>query len=444
MISAFRDSWALLLGVALMMLGNGLQGPALVVSADRAGMSTLMTGVIMAGYYAGYFFGALAAPDILSNVGHIRVFAAFASIASITTLFFPIFPDPILWLLLRFLTGFSFVVLYVVVESWLNDAATNKTRGQLLSIYMVITYAGVASSQFFLNLGSDEDRYILFVITSALVSLSLVPMSLTAGRAPNFEAPKPVSLKRLWRISPLGVVAALNSGVFTSALSGAGALFALKAGMATSDIALFLSVTYLGGLCFQYLVGLVSDHVDRRTVMVSLFFSAAAAAGGCFYLLTPEAPYSFLLATFVFGGLALPVYSMSIAHTNDNLESVEIISAAASLLRVSGVGTLIGPFLATVLMDYFGASHFFTFVVGLMLLTGFFGLYRMARRAAPASENQGQFVSIPGNSPVVVDLSPEYKDQELRKGRREGQGTGAAFQETETADKEGIPLSDRV
>ncbi|WP_343563641.1 MFS transporter [Kiloniella sp. b19] len=410
MLNAIRDTWAILLGVAFMMLGNGLQGSALGLRADLAGLDTFVTGIVMTGYFMGYFIGSLTTPNLLAKVGHVRVFAAFASLASVANLLFPIYTDPVFWFFARVITGISFSALYIVVESWLNESSTNENRGQILSIYMILSYGGLSLSQLLLNVGPVED-YILFVIMSVLVSLALVPTSLTATRVPNFEAPSPVSIVRLWRISPLGLTASLNSGLSISAILGVGAVYANQVGMKTSDVALFILLMNMGGLVFQYPIGKLSDTMDRRQVTVVLFFASAILAFACHKLASADATLWFLGAAFVFGGTALPIYSLSIAHTNDHLDSSEIVNATAALIKVNAVGTILGPLLVSGAMSYLGTEAYFPFMITIMLLTGVFGLYRMTRRAAVPLEDQGDFVAVPAKgTAMVATLTPEAEE----------------------------------
>ena len=132
--------WSLLLGMGMLMLANGLQGSLLGIRASSEGFSNTMTGIIMSAYFAGFLLGSTLAPRKLRRVGHVRTFAALASITSVCILIHALYVVPEVWIAMRFITGFAFAGLYVVAESWLNSQATNQMRGRLLAIYMVITY----------------------------------------------------------------------------------------------------------------------------------------------------------------------------------------------------------------------------------------------------------------------------------------------------------------
>jgi MFS family permease len=205
MMVAVRSCWALLLGIALMMLGNGLQGSLLGIRASLEGFPTTATGILMSGYFAGFLAGSVLAPKLVARVGHVRVFAALASLASTAILVHVVWVNPVTWTVIRLVSGFCYAGLYVVCESWLNDQATNETRGQLLSIYMVVMLGGAAGGQGLLNL-ADPSGVNLFILVSVLVSLSLIPMLLSTGQMPPFDAPRPVGIRQLYHVSPTGVV----------------------------------------------------------------------------------------------------------------------------------------------------------------------------------------------------------------------------------------------
>ena len=212
MFRVIASAWALLLGTGMLMLGNGLQNSLLGVRASLEGFETTTTGVIMSGYYVGFLAGSTLTPKIVKNVGHVRVFSALASLASAAVLLHAVFVNPVSWIGMRMITGFCYAGIYVVSESWLNQRATNETRGQLLSVYMVVLLGDMAVGQFLLNL-APPDGFVLFVVASVLISLAMVPIALTAGSAPAFEAPSRVSPWQLYKLSPLGMVGACLVGM---------------------------------------------------------------------------------------------------------------------------------------------------------------------------------------------------------------------------------------
>ena len=280
--TAIASSWALLLGFGILMLGDGLQGTLLAVRAYREGFPTAVTGLVMSSFYAGFLGGTLWAPGIVRRVGHIRVFAALAALASAGILVHAAFVHPVAWVALRLLSGFCFSGLYIVAESWLNDSASNQTRGQLLSVYMVITYLAVGGGQLFLNL-ADPVGYPLFVLTSVLISVAVVPLLLSATPAPRFEESNSVKLSDLYRISPLGVFGMFAVGLVTAAIFSLGPVYAGLLGLDTAGISYFMLAPVVATVLLQWPIGRLSDRFDRRLVILVVTVIASAAAVMCIY-----------------------------------------------------------------------------------------------------------------------------------------------------------------
>ena len=410
MLTAISSAWALLLGIALIMLGNGLQNTLLGVRATLEGFGTGTTGLVMTGYFAGFLAGSLIVPRLLANVGHIRVFAALASLASGAALLHTVFVSPGSWFMIRLVTGFCFAGLYVVAESWINDAATNKTRGQLLSVYMIMVLGGMGSGQLLMNL-SDPRGFELFVLVSVLVSFALIPITLSVGRAPVFEAPESIGIRALFRASPLGVAGALLIGVAHSALYSMGPVYGTEIGLTVDRTALFIAVALFGGLVLQWPIGWLSDRFDRRKVIVAVAWlatvaSIAAGAGGV-------DSYTVLFAsTVLLGGTSMPLYSLCGAHTNDHLTSRQIVAASATLVLVGGLGLVMGPMLAATLMHLSGSSGLFWLLAIAHGGIGAYGLYRMVRREPVPLEDQRTYdpVSLRTSPVVQAATSREWRD----------------------------------
>jgi MFS family permease len=405
------SSWALFLGLALIMLGNGLQGSLLGVRASIEGFPVTVTGFVMSAFFAGFLAGSTMVPKLVRRVGHIRVFAALASLASIAVLFHAVFVNPAGWGAMRLVTGFCYAGLYIVAESWLNDRATNQTRGQLLSFYMVIMLAGMGSGQFLLNL-ADPASFELFVLVSVLVSLALIPILLTAAPAPDFQTPSAVSLRQLYRISPLGVVGTFGTVMAQGGLIGMGAVFATEAGLTIAEISIFMASLLFGGMLLQWPIGRLSDRFDRRRVLTVVTFLAAICALATTVVVGPFAetfPVWVLYTLIgVFGGLNMPMYSLALAHTNDFLEPNQMVAASGSLVLVGGIGASFGPVTLAALMTALGPAGFFWGLGLIHAALGFFALYRMSRRASMPLDEQGTFVAVPPRaSPVAAYLSPE-------------------------------------
>lgn len=407
MITVVAATWTLFIGIALMMLGNGLQGTLLGVRASMEGFATITTGLVMTGYFVGFLVGSLAVPGLVKKVGHIRVFAALASLASISVLVHAVFIDPLVWTVMRLVTGFSYAGLYIVAESWLNEQATNETRGRLLSVYMIVTLGGMACGQLLLNL-SEPSGFKLFVLVSALVSLSLVPISLSVVSAPLISTPARVTLGQLYKASPLGVVGALGTGASQGALFGMGAVFATQLGLGVNQVAYFMTSAIVGGILFQWPIGWLSDRLDRRLVITAVTFAAASCALGVIVFSTAEARLFLFIAGAFFGAMNLPLYSLCIAHTNDHLAPEQMVAASGSLVLVTGIGASLGPLNASWLMSAIGPAGLFWALLLIHTLIGLFALYRMTRRASTPLREQTAYVPVTARaSPIAAGLAAE-------------------------------------
>lgn len=378
-------SWAILLGVGFMMVANGLQGTLLGVRANIEGFSTFTTGIMMSGYFIGIFMGSLLAPLLVKRVGHIRVFSALASLASISILFHGVYVDPVVWMAMRIVTGISFAGFYVVTESWLNDRASNKTRGRMLSVYMLIITFGMGSGQFLLNL-AQPDSIDLFILTSVIISFGLIPMLLTAKPAPAFDISEKMSVFELYKASPLAVIGNCLTGMAQGTIFGLGAIYASAVLVDIKSISWFMASFLIGSLISQWPVGYISDRVSRRWVMaaisaISIVFSILAA-------LTPKDSLLFYLFIVALGGAAMPMYSICIAYANDRLEPRQIVAASGSLVMVSGIGLSTGPILIAFFMEFYGLVFYFWGIASFFGLILIFTLIRIKSRAGIAVKDQ--------------------------------------------------------
>jgi MFS family permease len=378
MLALLRSTWALMLGVVLLMAGNGLLASLMGLRGSLEGFSSTVMGGLMSGYFIGFLASSRLTPMIVRSVGHIRVFAAFAGLATAAAILASLFILPAVWLVSRIMTGFAFAGLYVVAESWINDRSGNETRGRLFSVYMLMQYAGLVGGQALLNL-APATGFELFSLVTLLISVAVIPVLLTAKHAPAIAAPQPVGLGELYRISPLGTVGVLGLGMAQSAFFSLGAVFAHRIGLTTEQMSIFLSAGILGGAVLQWHVGHFSDKFGRRRLLTAAALASAALAAAA--ILASNAPLAVLVVTvFLFSGTSMPIYSLCIAHTNDSLSPQQMVAASASLMLVYGTGAIGGPFAAGALMSWLGPGAYFGYLVGAYLLIGLFGIYRMIRR----------------------------------------------------------------
>lgn len=405
MLQVLRSSWALLLGMLLLMVGNGLQGTLLGVRGGMEGFSTLTMSIVMSAYFVGFLGGSRLAPAMIRRVGHVRVFAALASFISAVLILYPTVAHPAAWVLGRVAIGFCFSGVYVTAESWLNHSASNENRGQALSLYMIVQMSGVLTAQGLLVLG-DPSGYVLFVISSVLVSISFAPILLSISPTPAFETTKSMSLRELYHLSPLGFVGMFIMGGVFSAQFAMAAVYGTVAGMSLGQISAFVASIYVGALLLQYPIGWISDRVDRRQLImvVSITGGIGAVLGFVF-----ESNFSLLLAaSFLIGGMTNPLYALLIAYTNDYLEVEDMAAASGGLMFVNGLGAIAGPLCIGWLMGQIGAGGFFLFLAGLMFLLVIYAAYRMTRRAAIPVEETGSYAPItPTASPVAMELAQE-------------------------------------
>ncbi|WP_423908609.1 MFS transporter [Candidatus Spongiihabitans sp.] len=383
MWNELRASWALLIGIGFMMLGNGLQSTLLGLRATMEGFPTFTTGIMMSGYFIGIFVGSMIAPKLVQRVGHIRVFAALASLASISILVHGIYVSAITWSIMRLITGISYAGLFVVSESWLNDRASNETRGQMLSVYMVVITIGLGGGQFLLNLGSPANVD-LFVLVSIIVSIGLIPILLTARPAPAFALTGKMSLAELYRASPLAVISNGLTGIAQGTVFGLGAVYARQELYDVKLISIFMASFLLGSLIFQWPIGWISDRVSRRVVMIGMSVMAIAACIAA--MLLPKSGPLFFAVIVILGGAVMPMYSLSIAYANDRLKPEQIVPASGGLVMVAGMGLSAGPIIVSFLMGKFGSMFYFIGIASAFALLMVFAVYRMTvtKRVAPS------------------------------------------------------------
>jgi MFS family permease len=389
-LSTLATTWPLLLGMGVLMLGAGLQSTLLGLRATLEGFPTLVTGIIMSGYYVGYVLGTMIAPPLLRQVGHIRVFATLAAIASAAILVHGCFVNPVTWGAMRLVSGVCFAGIYVVAESWLNDRASRANRGRLFAIYMLILYVGLGAAQFLLVV-SNPLTATPFMLVSVLISLAMVPIVVSAQQLPERAVPRTVRLPDLYRNSPLGVVGVTVSGLISAIIFSMGPVYARLSGLETTGVATFMAVSILAAVVTQYPVGRMSDRVDRRTVIAGVCALATIVAGSI--VAFPKMPHgAFLTLAALFSGFALTLYSLSVSHVNDKLEPEQMVAASSALLLLNGSAAAIGPMLAGSLITAFGPAAYFATLAGLTGALAVYDLWRKSRRRPVPPSQKGPFI----------------------------------------------------
>lgn len=399
MFQVVKNSWALLLGMLLLMIGNGLQGTLLGVRGGLESIDSATLGYVMSAYFVGFLIGSQITPILLRRVGHVRVFAALGSLVSAAFILYGALVHPAAWIFLRLIVGLCFSGLYVVAESWLNHSATNETRGQAMSTYMIVQMLGMALGQLLLNAGDPAD-YDLFVLLTVLVSVSFAPILLSSTPAPVYETSKPMNVRSLVVASPLASVSMFLLGGIYSILFAMAPVYAVSEGFSVANVSVFVTMVVLGGLVFQFPIGWLSDRMDRRQLIIGL--TATGAFAGILGALFGNTYFVLLLIALILGGTSTPLYSLIVAYANDYLEPEHMSAASGGLLFLNGSGAMGGPILAGYLMSRFGNHWFFVIISTLMLAVCVYGLYRMTQRNTGNVDDQGPMMSISVRSTAVM------------------------------------------
>jgi MFS family permease len=379
MLQVLGSAWALLLGMYLLMIGNGLQGTLLGLRGQIESFTTFEISVVMSAYFVGFLFASRLAPLLIRRVGHVRVFSALGSAISAILVLYPVLPEPWVWALARAAIGFCYCGVYITAESWLNAAASNENRGKALSLYMIVMMGGIVTSQWLIAQG-DVGGFVVFIVPSILVSLSFAPMLLSATQVtPEFTTTKRLKMRRLMKASPLACMGMFLLGSVFAAQFGMSAVYGTRAGLSEAEITLMVSLTYLAAMLAQFPIGWLSDRMDRRVLILGL----AALGGGVALLamLFPGPIWLVLLAAAAVGGTSNPLYALLIAYANDYLGREDMAAASAGLLLINGLGAIAGPLLVGFLIDAAGPGAFWGLIAGMMLLLAAYAWWRM--RVAP-------------------------------------------------------------
>lgn len=394
----------LLSGVALLVIGVGLLFSVLGLRAGLAEFSTITTGVVMSAYFVGFVLGTLLCPRLIRRVGHIRSFAAMASVASTMPILHALWIEPWYWAVLRLVTGTCLVGLYIVVESWLNVLAPQQQRGKVFALYLAVSGIAMALGQGLLLFG-DRLGFVPFAIVSVLLSFALLPLTLTPVAEPQpVDAPL-LGLKLLYRTSPLGVAGCFTAGLLSGAFLGLGAVFVQRLGHSDSTVAAFMAASILGGALFQWPIGHWSDRHDRRRVLVAVCGGVAVLAAGTFAVVG-RYPAALIPAGVVLGGLLFAIYGLSVAHVNDLIEPAQVLEVAGGLLLVHGSGAALGPTLAGIVMASLGPGSLLVYFAVVSALLVLYTLHRMRFAGPVPAATKAGYAPMGGGSQAALQLDP--------------------------------------
>ena len=402
-MSSIRPLIPLLLAAGILLGGNGVQSTVIALRGATEGFSAATIGFIGTSYFAGFLIGCLVIVRLLREVGHIRCFAALAAVAAVVTLVLILFVDPWVWTAMRFISGFCFAGLFTVMESWLNSSVGNSDRARVLAVYRIIDLCAVTGSQFVVPAVGIEG-FAIFAVMAIMITLSMVPVSL-ADRS-NPKAPEMVGLDlgRAWRISPLAAIGCIAVGVTNSAFRTLSPVYAEAIGMSITDVVSFVSLSIIGGALIQYPLGYFSDKRDRRTVLLVAASGAMIAAVALYVFAGTDRMANFVLV-FIFGALAMPLFSLSAAHANDRAEPSEYVLVNAALMLFYSFGAIGGPIGAAYVMQVFGPSALFLFSAAVYAILIIVIIYRMRVRNSAPPSSRSRFVALLRTSPLFARLA---------------------------------------
>jgi MFS family permease len=409
MLSKIYSVYSLLLAVGILLLGSGLMGTTLGIRAGEEGFSDIVIGVVMSAFFLGYILGSYLCPRLIHQVGHIRAFSALAAIGTVAVIVHGLIVDPLVWWVLRIVTGVSMVGLYMVVESWLNSLLEKQHRGKIFAVYVSVTLLSLGTGQYLILIYGASELATL-ALCAVFFAFALVPIAVTRLTQPAQVAVPKLILRKLIAISPLGVAGALATGLGNGAFWGVGALYALNLGLTEANIALFMSAVIFGGALLQVPIGHWSDRHDRRIVLAAVSMLTVGAALGIVFL-SSRLEVGFLLCAALYGGCSFAVYSLAVAHTNDHIESAEVLEATRGLLLLNGVGAAAGPIIGSAVMQYFGPQALIVYFACVFGLLGLFALYRMKVSTPIPVKEQADFVALSRTGPAAVEMDPRVEPE---------------------------------
>jgi len=404
---------ALLISAAILLAGGGLLSTLVAIRAQLEGFSIFAIGLLSSAYYAGFILGCFCTPYLVNRVGHVRVFAALSAVTAVSALMHVIVINIPLWLVLRVFTGLSFAGLYMLIESWINEQTPNEKRGQVLSIYRMVDLGAVTAGQFMLTL-ADPGDYVLFSIVAICICAAIFPVSISSAKAPEGVTQTSLNLRKLFRVSPLAVIGGFTVGLTNGAFWGVAPVFVQQLGYPIAMVAIFMSVTIFSGGLFQWPVGWISDRWGRRGVLVIV--AAGGALSGIFLWQYSSASVSMLLiGGALYGAFGMQIFGLCAAHANDHAEPHEFVTISGGLLLTYGVGSVIGPSIAPILMAYLNPSSLFAYTAIIHLLFVVYTFYRLSRKSSPMSDSDYVSIPRPRSLNLILRIDPRIGEKKKRQ-----------------------------
>jgi MFS family permease len=405
---------ALLFSTAFLLAGNGLHGLLMPLRGTAESFSTGQLGLLGTGWATGFVLGCLTAPVVVRRVGHIRAFACSAACAAIIILLNGLFVIPLAWIFLRVGSGFFLAGAFMIIESWLNERATNESRGTIFAVYMMVTYLGITAGQLGVGAG-DPHTTTLFMAGAILFALAVLPTALSTAASPKPLTRVTIDLRALFANSPVAFLTVLLVGVINGAFGTLAAVWGTRIGLPTPLIAFMMSITVVSGAITQVPAGRISDKTDRRYVIVTLALGAAIV-GAAIVALKPTAAFPILFLTGLYGALHYPLYGLAVAHANDFADASDFVAVSGGLLLLYGAGTMLGPLAGSAAITALGPEAVFVVTAGSHALIAGWAFYRTYKRAPIPESVRESFKNVPAQpatTPATAALDPRAEDQTI-------------------------------
>lgn len=430
---------ALLLSVAFLLMGNGLQSTLLPLRAQMEAFGSFQIGILGSAYFVGFALGCWRGALVIRRVGHVRAFAAIVAIASTSALVHALVMEPVLWWFIRALTGACIAMLFMIIESWLNEKATNKSRGTIFSVYTAINLSMISAGQVMIALGSPGG-FPLFLVASILISWAAVPLALSRSESPAPVEHVGVRMGYLLKLSPVGFLGCFAVGAANGAFWSLAPIFAQGSQQNASAAAVFIAIAVIGGAAAQYPLGKISDRMDRRKLIIIVALLAAASALAL-AVFGARSQTLLMVTGFAFGIFAFPLYSLCVAHANDFVESRSFVEAASGLLMTWAAGAITGPLIASALMAQFGGRGLFFFTIVVHVGLAVFVAIRIRKRTIIPDETRGSFFEAANAGATVSTVDVGMTDGHQAPAHQDKGQDGPEPDDTNQADNGVKPQS---
>ena len=396
---------SLFFAIAFLAVGYGMILTFIGVYLKELQVSNSVIGIINAAFFLGAVLSSIFSQKIISSVGHIRSFGAFAALMVITFLLHSVFFNEVLWAILRLVSGFSFYALLIIIESWLNEKSSEESRGQILAIYTIIFYLATAIGQLFLNIDEHFKQFI-FTIGSALVLFSVIFISLTKIKEPILEPFEKVSFPKVFSIVPLATVTSFISGFLVGGFFTMLPVYILTQSDSVELVSKFMLLSIIGGLLSQWPVGILSDKFGRRK-LISIVAFISALTSLLFIVYADEELYLYILG-FSLGLTIFTLYPLAVARAHDVVdENKDTIEISRTLLFTYGIGSFLSPLIIGLGLSY---SANFLFIIFFLLCLSL-SIYALTKDKIK-DEDMSVFVNIPVASGAELPQLDPRQDEE--------------------------------